>query len=82
MRKENRYEYLFPDEIEEIRQQTPLCYMPFGSMAWHNTHTPLGADSLIAHELGLRLARKTGELFCRFFHGRFMAVMIPKGLAG
>lgn len=67
MQREYRYEYLYPDEFEKIKNTTPICYVPVGSMEWHDMHAPFGTDSFIAHELAMRLVHETGGIVLPVF---------------
>lgn len=60
MTEEHRYEYLYPDDVERIRAESPVCYVPIGSLEWHDAHSPLGTDAFIGHGLCLRMAEQTG----------------------
>ena len=60
MQSECRYEYLYPDDVESILKESPICYVPLGSLGWHDLHSPLGTDSFIGHGLCVRMAEKTG----------------------
>lgn len=54
------YERLRPDQIEAIRVQTPLAYIPWGALQWHSHHCPIGLDGTQAHGQCLALAMRTG----------------------
>ena len=54
------YERLRPVQIEAIRDQTPIAYLPWGAIEWHSYHNPIGLDGLKAHGLCAALARETG----------------------
>ena len=55
-----QYEELRPAQIDEIRDESPIAYLPWGALEWHSYHAPIGLDGLKAHGLCLALARKTG----------------------
>ena len=55
-----RYERLRPDQIERIRAETPLAFLPWGALEWHSYHNPVGLDGLQAHGQCCALARATG----------------------
>jgi creatinine amidohydrolase len=55
-----RYAELHPDQLAHIREQTPVAYLPWGGLAWHGPHLPLGLDGLIAEAVAERAARSTG----------------------
>lgn len=55
-----RYEELRPDQIDAIRKQTPVAYVPWGALEWHGRHNPVGLDGLKAHGICVATARETG----------------------
>jgi len=55
-----RYENLRPAQIEAIRAQTPLAYLPWGALEWHSYHAPIGLDGIKATGLCEALAKETG----------------------
>jgi creatinine amidohydrolase len=55
-----RYENLRPGQIEAIRAQTPIAYLPWGALEWHSYHAPIGLDGIKAHGLCEALAQATG----------------------
>ena len=59
---ERRTERLRPQQLRELREQTPLAYLPLGILEWHGTHNPVGLDGVKAHALCMRAAEKTGGL--------------------
>lgn len=44
--------------------QADLAVVPFGSIEYHGPHAPLGTDSLIAQELGARVAGRLNAILC------------------
>lgn len=54
------YEQLRPAQIEAIRAQTPVAYLPWGALEWHSYHAPIGLDGIKAHGLCEALAKETG----------------------
>lgn len=54
------YERLRPDQIESIRQEAPIAYLPWGALEWHSYHNPIGLDGIKAHGLCNALAQETG----------------------
>ncbi|MEM1445007.1 MAG: creatininase family protein [Planctomycetota bacterium] len=34
----------FPEELGPVLQQSPIAYLPFGTVEWHGPHLPLGVD--------------------------------------
>lgn len=55
-----RFELMRPEEIIRERKCCPVAYLVFGPLEWHGPHLPLGTDPLIAYEIALRTAQKTG----------------------
>jgi creatinine amidohydrolase len=54
------YERLRPAEIDSIRSQHPIAYIPWGALEWHSYHAPIGLDGMKAHGLCVAMARQTG----------------------
>ncbi len=75
-RNKVRYEELCPAEFLERVKETPVAYLPLGTLEWHGPHMPLGADGIQSEELFLRVAEEAGgivlpKLFLgpdRFYH--------------
>jgi creatinine amidohydrolase len=59
---EVRYHMLRPAEVLARRTETPVAYIPVGTIEWHGPHNPLGADTIQAEGLALLSARKGGGL--------------------
>ncbi len=59
---EVRYHMLRPAQIVERRKECPVAYIPIGTLEWHGTHNPLGADTLQAEGIAESAARKGGGL--------------------
>jgi creatinine amidohydrolase len=55
-----RYENLRPAQIEAIRKQAPIAYLPWGALEWHSYHAPIGLDGIKANGLCEALAQETG----------------------
>jgi creatinine amidohydrolase len=55
-----QFEYLLPSQLRAIVAQRPVAYVPLGTYEWHSEHLPVGLDSLTAHGLCLRAAKKDG----------------------
>lgn len=55
-------ERLIPEQIYAGLAQKSIIYLPLGAIEWHGLHLPIGLDSMTAHGLSLRAARKTGGL--------------------
>lgn len=58
--KWGRYENLRPAQIDAIRAQAPIAYLPWGALEWHSYHAPIGLDGLKANGLCEALAQETG----------------------
>jgi creatinine amidohydrolase len=54
------YERLRPAEIDSIRSEHPIAYVPWGALEWHSYHAPIGLDGMKAHGLCVAMARQTG----------------------
>lgn len=54
------YAELRPEQLATIRKQTPVLYLPCGSIAWHGAHLPLGTDTLTVEAIGEQVVRRTG----------------------
>ncbi len=59
---EVRYHMLRPGQVVARRKDTPVVYIPIGTLEWHGVHNPLGADTLQAEGLAILCARKGGGL--------------------
>jgi creatinine amidohydrolase len=57
-----KYDELFPREMEEIMTETPIAYLPLGTLEWHGPHLALGNDAVKAYEICLRVAEKAGGI--------------------
>ncbi len=55
-----RYGDLRPPEIEAIRDQTPVAFVPWGALEWHCRHAPIGLDSTKAENICMAIAERTG----------------------
>jgi len=56
------YEELTPTEFRERLADTPVAYLPLGTIEWHGEHLPLGSDGLQSKEFFIMLARETGGI--------------------
>ena len=59
---EVRYHMMRPAHVRARRTETPVVYIPIGTLEWHGPHNPIGADSLQAEGLAIECARKGGGL--------------------
>ncbi|MBI4558998.1 MAG: creatininase family protein [Candidatus Hydrogenedentes bacterium] len=67
---EVRYERLRPAQIVSAREACPVAYLPIGTLEWHGVHNPVGLDTLKAHALAVRCARRIGGLvFPALYYG-------------
>lgn len=55
-----RYERLRPAQIDSIKVDTPLAYLPWGALEWHSYHNPIGLDGMQALGQCCALAEVTG----------------------
>ncbi len=52
------YAEMYPSELEKVLEESPIVYIPMGSLEWHDNHLPFGTDSFIAVALSERLCQK------------------------
>lgn len=57
-----KWENLRPDQIEARVEETPVVYLPFGSLEWHGYHNPLGLDTIKARALCIKAAKNEGGI--------------------
>ncbi len=55
-------ERLRPDQIDRIKEEHPIAYVPWGAIEWHSYHNPVGLDGLKAHALLEELAKDRGGI--------------------
>ncbi|OHB78037.1 MAG: hypothetical protein A2Z25_05090 [Planctomycetes bacterium RBG_16_55_9] len=67
--REVRLEFLRPKEIEEAQSARPTIFQPLGTIEWHGVHNIVGVDSVKAHALCVRAARKGGGLVSPTVYG-------------
>jgi creatinine amidohydrolase len=60
--QEMRMEWLRPRELEARLVQTPVAYVPLGTLEFHGWHLPLGFDALKAAAICERVAERTGGI--------------------
>lgn len=60
MKRFGQLERLRPDQIEAIRSEAPVAYLPWGAIEWHSYHNPVGLDGMQAHGQALALGEATG----------------------
>ena len=70
IKREVRFEEMFPWEIAAAMAEAPLCYLPLGTLEWHGEHAAVGLDALKAHAVCVRAAERSGGLLCRRCTGR------------
>ncbi|MFC1734696.1 creatininase family protein [Candidatus Hydrogenedentota bacterium] len=54
------YEKMLPDELRETVANTPVAFVPLGSLEYHGWHMPLGNDALKAADICRDVAEITG----------------------
>lgn len=65
-----QWELTRPDELEAILKSAPVAYVPLGTYEHHGWHLPVCFDGIKAHELCLRMAKRTGGVVLpTFFYG-------------
>ena len=52
--------YFLPHQIDEMRREAPIAYIPMGSLEWHDAHLPVGLDGLKVHRICQYACKKTG----------------------
>lgn len=57
-----RYEQLRVGQIEEIRRQRSIAYIPWGALEWHSYHNPIGLDGMVAEGICEAVAARTGGI--------------------
>lgn len=65
-----QWELMRPDELEAVLKSAPVAYVPLGTYEHHGWHLPVCFDGIKAHELCLRMAKRTGGVVLpTFFYG-------------
>jgi creatinine amidohydrolase/Fe(II)-dependent formamide hydrolase-like protein len=59
---EVRWEYMFPDELENAFARYPLVYFTYGMCEPHGPHNTLGLDALKAHSIACLAAGEYGGI--------------------
>jgi creatinine amidohydrolase len=73
-----RYEESRPGAMRAMIRESPVAYVPFGSLEWHGEHAPLGVDGLKAHALCEAAAERTGGVvFPTIYWGAFHTMPLP-----
>lgn len=62
MRREVRWERMFPDQLEAAFAECPLVYLTYGLCEPHGPHAALGLDALKAHALACAAAHAHGGI--------------------
>lgn len=55
-----RMEEMNPDQFALAMAESPVAYVPMGTLEFHGYHLPIGNDALKAHAICLRAAAQTG----------------------
>ncbi|TFB71190.1 creatinase [Cryobacterium glaciale] len=55
-------EFLSPAELNAALADSPIVYLPLGTIEFHSSHLPVGLDALTAQGLCIDAARRTGGL--------------------
>ena len=65
-----QWEFLHPDEMENILHASPVVYLPLGTFEHHSWHLPVCIDGIKAHAIYRRAAEQTGGVVMpTFFYG-------------
>lgn len=67
--REVRLEFLRPREIDEAQAACPTIFQPLGTIEWHGVHNVVGVDSVKAHALCVRAAKKGGGVVSPTLYG-------------
>ena len=59
-RERVQWERMLPAEFHAAVAALPVVFLPLGTVEWHGEHNALGLDSLKAHALCVRAARRAG----------------------
>ena len=59
---ERRVKYMTWVDFDKMRQETDTIIIPSGAYEVYGYHMPLGSDTIIAEELAVRLAERTGAV--------------------
>lgn len=62
MRREVRWERMFPDELERAFAECPLVYFTYGLCEPHGPHNAVGLDGLKAYAIACEAARRYGGI--------------------
>lgn len=62
MKREVRWERMFPDELDAALAECPVCYLTCGLCEPHGPQNVLGMDALRAHGFACHAARKYGGI--------------------
>jgi len=62
MRREVRWERMFPDELEAAYAACPVLYLPYGMCEPHGPVNAVGLDALKAHAICVQAAREHGGI--------------------
>jgi len=67
-----------PLEMEEMLQNNPIAYIPFGALEWHGPQNVLGVDGIKATEICKKVVEITGGvLFPCVYWGAFNTLNFP-----
>ena len=55
-----RYAELRPEQINSIREQSEIAFVPWGALEWHCQHAPIGLDSTKAEGICQAIAQRVG----------------------
>ena len=57
-----QFDRLRPNQIEAIKKENPIAYLPWGAIEYHGCHNPTGLDSHKAFGMCVDLAKEVGGL--------------------
>lgn len=60
--EEVRAELLSPAELDARVAQSPIAYLPLGTLEFHGPHLPIGLDAFTGHGVCVEVARHSGGI--------------------
>ena len=60
-KREIRFEYLRPVQLNEEIEKCPLVFLPIGPLEYHGPHLPVGMDPINATQCALETCRRIGK---------------------
>lgn len=57
-----QFEEMFPWEFAQAMAESPICYLPLGTLEWHGEHNAVGLDAIKAHAVCVLAAQQSGGI--------------------